>query len=106
MRARRWHARWRTSRAMLHTSPLNRPRRHMKTPAMNSAQLLSAISSQWDDEIVTQLTEYIRIPAKSPDFDPKWESNGHIERAIPPPARPPPTQPPPPPPLQPPPPPA
>src|SRR5450755_3355526 len=82
MRARRWHARWRTSRAMLHTSPLNRPRRHMKTPAMNSAQLLSAISSQWDDEIVPQLTEYIRIPAKSPDFDPKWESNGHIERAI------------------------
>jgi len=54
----------------------------MKTPAMNSAQLLSAISSQWDDEIVPQLTEYIRIPAKSPDFDPKWESNGHIERAI------------------------
>ncbi|TMG99405.1 MAG: M20/M25/M40 family metallo-hydrolase, partial [Betaproteobacteria bacterium] len=29
-----------------------------------------------------QLTEYIRIPAKSPHFDPQWEVNGHIERAI------------------------
>jgi acetylornithine deacetylase/succinyl-diaminopimelate desuccinylase-like protein len=49
---------------------------------VNPEHLLSAISAQWDAEIVPQLTEYIRIPAKSPDFDPQWEINGHIERAI------------------------
>jgi len=49
---------------------------------MDSAHLLSAIASQWDDDIVPQLTEYIRIPAKSPHFDPQWEKSGHIERAI------------------------
>jgi acetylornithine deacetylase/succinyl-diaminopimelate desuccinylase-like protein len=31
---------------------------------------------------VPQLVEYIRIPAKSPHFDPRWEANGHIERVI------------------------
>jgi acetylornithine deacetylase/succinyl-diaminopimelate desuccinylase-like protein len=49
---------------------------------VNPEHLLSAISTQWDVEIVPQLTEYIRIPAKSPDFDPQWEIHGHIERAI------------------------
>jgi acetylornithine deacetylase/succinyl-diaminopimelate desuccinylase-like protein len=49
---------------------------------VNPEHLLSAISTQWDVEIVPQLTEYIRIAAKSPDFDPQWEIHGHIERAI------------------------
>src|SRR5437773_5628379 len=49
---------------------------------MNPTTLLSAISTQWDAEIVPQLTDYVRIPAKSPHFDPQWESNGYIERAI------------------------
>ena len=49
---------------------------------MDSANILSAISTQWDTDIVPQLTDYIRIPAKSPHFDPQWESSGHIERAI------------------------
>ncbi len=38
------------------------------------------IDRQWDDEIVPRLVDYIRIPAKSPHFDPAWEANGHIER--------------------------
>jgi acetylornithine deacetylase/succinyl-diaminopimelate desuccinylase-like protein len=49
---------------------------------MNPNTLLSAVSDQWDAEIVPQLTDYVRIPAQSPHFDPQWESNGHIERAI------------------------
>jgi acetylornithine deacetylase/succinyl-diaminopimelate desuccinylase-like protein len=49
---------------------------------MNSPALLSAVSSQWDDDIVAQLTEYVRIPAKSPHFDPQWKAHGHIERVI------------------------
>jgi len=52
------------------------------TQNVDSAHILSAVSTQWDTEIVPQLTEYIRIPAKSPHFDPQWQSSGHIERAI------------------------
>jgi acetylornithine deacetylase/succinyl-diaminopimelate desuccinylase-like protein len=40
------------------------------------------IARQWDDDIVPRLVEYVSIPAKSPHFDPQWEANGHIERAI------------------------
>lgn len=40
------------------------------------------VSRKWDTEIVPELVEYIRIPAKSPAFDPDWERNGHIEAAI------------------------
>src|SRR5947199_7099366 len=49
---------------------------------MNPGSLLATISTQWDAEIVPQLTDYVRIPAKSPHFDPQWEANGHIERVI------------------------
>jgi acetylornithine deacetylase/succinyl-diaminopimelate desuccinylase-like protein len=34
------------------------------------------------DSIVPALTDYIRIPNKSPDFDPDWQKNGHMERAL------------------------
>src|SRR5215472_4237187 len=49
---------------------------------MDASALVSAISKQWDAEIVPQLTDYIRIPAKSPHFDARWEAHGHIERVI------------------------
>lgn len=49
---------------------------------MDTATLESRIDTTWDSEIVPQLTEYIRIPAKSPHFDPEWEANGHIERVV------------------------
>jgi len=40
------------------------------------------ISEFWDDAIVPALVNYIRIPAKSPHFDPDWKKNGHIERVV------------------------
>ena len=49
---------------------------------MNSPAIVSAISAQWDSDIVPQLIEYVRIPAKSPHFDPQWKAHGHIERVI------------------------
>jgi len=47
-----------------------------------TAALAEGIARQWDAEIVPRLTEYVRIPAKSPHFDAQWESHGHIESAI------------------------
>jgi acetylornithine deacetylase/succinyl-diaminopimelate desuccinylase-like protein len=36
----------------------------------------------WDAEIVPALCDYIRIPNKSPAFDPGWEARGHMDRAV------------------------
>jgi acetylornithine deacetylase/succinyl-diaminopimelate desuccinylase-like protein len=36
----------------------------------------------WDGEIVPALTDYIRIPNKSPAFEPEWEKLGHMEKAL------------------------
>jgi acetylornithine deacetylase/succinyl-diaminopimelate desuccinylase-like protein len=51
-------------------------------PPYNAAQLQGRIARQWDEEIVAQLVDYVRIPAKSPHFDPRWRENGHIETAV------------------------
>jgi acetylornithine deacetylase/succinyl-diaminopimelate desuccinylase-like protein len=40
------------------------------------------IERQWDEDIVPQLVEYIRVPAKSPHFDPEWKKHGHIEAVV------------------------
>ena len=47
-----------------------------------TTNLANTIARNWDDSIVPQLVEYIRVPAKSPHFDPQWETHGHIERVI------------------------
>ena len=40
------------------------------------------MSEFWDQHILPTLREYIRIPCKSPSFDPNWEQNGHIDLAL------------------------
>ena len=49
---------------------------------LNAAQALGEVSQAWDDDIVSQLTDYISIPAKSPMFDVDWEKNGFIDTVI------------------------
>jgi hypothetical protein len=36
----------------------------------------------WGDEIVPTLVEYIKIPNKSPLFDPDWAAHGHMDAAV------------------------
>ena len=36
----------------------------------------------WEDEIVAQLTDYIRIPNQSPMFDKDWVEHGYMEEAV------------------------
>jgi len=43
---------------------------------------MNTIDKFWDEAIVPALVDYIRVPAKSPHFDPEWAKNGHIERAV------------------------
>ncbi len=49
---------------------------------MNAEQLQLYMEKFWDDEIVPTLTEYIKIPNKSPAFDPDWQQTGHMEDAL------------------------
>ena len=40
------------------------------------------VEEQFRASIVPTLTDYIRIPNKSPMFDPEWKSHGHMDRAV------------------------
>ena len=42
----------------------------------------SYINEFWDKYITPSLLDYIRIPNKSPDFDPDWLKNGHMSAAL------------------------
>jgi acetylornithine deacetylase/succinyl-diaminopimelate desuccinylase-like protein len=49
---------------------------------INQQQTQALIDGFWDDEIVPTLVEYVRIPNKSPSFDPDWEEAGHMKRVL------------------------
>lgn len=49
---------------------------------LDAAQALTQVSRAWDEDIVRQLSDYIRIPAKSPAFDSDWAKNGHIDAVV------------------------
>lgn len=41
----------------------------------------ATIDQLWQDSIVPELEHYIRIPNKSPIFDPQWQAHGYMEEA-------------------------
>ncbi len=49
---------------------------------MDHPSVQKFVDEVWMDSIVPELVEYIKIPAKSPHFDPDWEKNGYIEDAV------------------------
>ena len=49
---------------------------------MDQAALAGFMEQIWEREIVPVLTDYIRIPNKSPAFDPDWRAHGHMDRAV------------------------
>src|SRR4029453_1395193 len=49
---------------------------------IDSDRTRALVQKAWDDDIVPALTEYIRIPAKSPMYDARWAEHGHIDRAV------------------------
>ena len=63
-----------------HPDPASPP---VASPAsLDATSLLTFIDGKWDDDIVPQLVEYIRIPNKSPMFDADWATHGHMDRAV------------------------
>jgi acetylornithine deacetylase/succinyl-diaminopimelate desuccinylase-like protein len=40
------------------------------------------VDETWDNSIIPSLIEYIKIPNRSPHFDPSWQSAGYMDRAV------------------------
>ena len=49
---------------------------------MDQDQILDYVDSFWETDIIDSLSEYIKIPNKSPMFDKDWEANGHMQVAM------------------------
>jgi acetylornithine deacetylase/succinyl-diaminopimelate desuccinylase-like protein len=49
---------------------------------LNRDALKQSIDGRWSKSIVPQLCDYVRIPNKSPLFDPEWERHGYMDAAI------------------------
>jgi acetylornithine deacetylase/succinyl-diaminopimelate desuccinylase-like protein len=49
---------------------------------MKNNQAADFVSTQWDSSIIPEISEYIKVPNKSPSFDPDWEKKGHMEEAV------------------------
>src|SRR5712672_1602531 len=49
---------------------------------MDKATIRSHVDRLWEDSVVSELTEYIRIPNKSVAFDRDWQAHGHMDRAV------------------------
>jgi acetylornithine deacetylase/succinyl-diaminopimelate desuccinylase-like protein len=49
---------------------------------MNHKQLSAFVNASWDESIVPQLCEYVKIPNKSPNFDPDWQKHGYMDEAV------------------------
>src|SRR5512140_258046 len=49
---------------------------------MDHRTALQLIDQEWRTSIEPSLEAYIRIPNKSPLFDPDWQAHGHMDRAV------------------------
>jgi acetylornithine deacetylase/succinyl-diaminopimelate desuccinylase-like protein len=49
---------------------------------MDTPRAQGLIDELWNDSIVDELVEYVRIPNKSPHFDPKWAEHGYMDDAV------------------------
>jgi acetylornithine deacetylase/succinyl-diaminopimelate desuccinylase-like protein len=49
---------------------------------LDSATVKRFVDQVWGNEIVPTLVEYIKIPNKSPMFDPDWVAHGYMDAAV------------------------
>jgi len=52
------------------------------TNNMNKTLIESHCSEEWETSVIPELIEYIRIPNKSPAFDPGWLENGYMDQVV------------------------
>ena len=49
---------------------------------MNLSDLTHITDKRWDAELIPQLVEYVKVPAKSPGFDASWEAHGFLQSVV------------------------
>src|SRR6185312_981687 len=49
---------------------------------MDQTRLKEFVEQCWSEEVIPRLVDYIRIPNKSPAFDPDWAAHGHMDEAV------------------------
>ena len=49
---------------------------------INKDLAVSLTNQEWGNSIIPELVEYIRIPNKSPAFDPDWQKNGYMDQVV------------------------
>ncbi len=55
---------------------------HRRWLANEFSGLRQFIENVWQTSIVERLQAYVRIPNKSPAFDPEWERHGYMDQAV------------------------
>ncbi len=53
-----------------------------KSKTMDKQTTEEFVNQAWDGSIIPALCEYIKIPNKSPMFDPDWEQHGYMDQAV------------------------
>ena len=49
---------------------------------MKTQEITTFCDQVWENSIISELIEYIRIPNKSPAFDPDWQKNGYMDQVV------------------------
>ncbi len=49
---------------------------------VQAQRLKESVEKLWQGEALDKLQDYVRLPSKSKDFDPQWETNGFLLRAV------------------------
>lgn len=53
----------------------------MTSSGLSASDVRASVDATWE-EAIPVLCDYIAIPAKSPAFDPAWETTGHLAEAV------------------------
>jgi acetylornithine deacetylase/succinyl-diaminopimelate desuccinylase-like protein len=49
---------------------------------MDKNRLTPFVDALWNESIIPSLIDYVRIPNKSPLFDPDWQAHGYMDQAV------------------------
>ena len=49
---------------------------------MDAQSVVERATRVWDDDVLPTISDYLRIPNRSPAFDPQWAEHGHMAHAV------------------------
>lgn len=53
-----------------------------KSLKMTPSQIKKQVDEKWEKDILPALSEFVRVPAKSPAFDAQWAEHGFIDQVV------------------------